>query len=106
MSYIVKGILDRQLPWALVLFGVPLDTAIAMTTVERGISYGFSTVLGGIVVFLFGGLFYLLITRVPPRPGADRLGRTRDDEMRAHHRPFREEQVEPAETGNGKGMIT
>ncbi len=25
------------------------------------------------IVFLFGGLFYLLITRVPPRPGAARL---------------------------------
>jgi len=34
------GAVEGALVATLVLFGVPLDTAIAMTTVERGISYG------------------------------------------------------------------
>jgi glycosyltransferase 2 family protein len=49
------GAIEGGLLGALALFGVPLDTAIAVTTVERAISYGLSTVVGGLSVMLLGG---------------------------------------------------
>jgi uncharacterized membrane protein YbhN (UPF0104 family) len=49
------GAVEGALAGLLVLFGLPIETAIAITTLERAISYGFSTVLGGIVVLAFGG---------------------------------------------------
>lgn len=49
------GAVEGGLMGGLALFGVPIETAIAITTVERLISYGFSTVTGGITVALLGG---------------------------------------------------
>ena len=49
------GAVEGGLMGGLALFGLPLDTALAITTVERAISYGFSTLVGGIVVTLLGG---------------------------------------------------
>jgi glycosyltransferase 2 family protein len=49
------GAIEGGLLGALALFGIPLDTAIAITTVERAISYGLSTVVGGLAVALLGG---------------------------------------------------
>jgi uncharacterized protein (TIRG00374 family) len=49
------GAVEGGLMGGLALFGVPIETAIAITTVERSISYGFSTVTGGIAVALLGG---------------------------------------------------
>jgi uncharacterized membrane protein YbhN (UPF0104 family) len=49
------GAVEGALVGVLVLFGVPLEKAIAVTAVERAISFGFSTVLGGLVVAMLGG---------------------------------------------------
>jgi undecaprenyl-diphosphatase len=49
------GAVEGGLIGGLVLFGVPLETAIAVTTVERLASYGFSTVTGGLTVAALGG---------------------------------------------------
>lgn len=49
------GAVEGALVGTLVLFGTPLETAIAITTLERVISFGFSTCLGGMVVALLGG---------------------------------------------------
>jgi uncharacterized membrane protein YbhN (UPF0104 family) len=49
------GAVEGALVGTLLLFDVPLETAIAITTLERAISYGFSTVVGGFVVLLLGG---------------------------------------------------
>jgi uncharacterized membrane protein YbhN (UPF0104 family) len=49
------GAVEGALVGTLLLFEVPLETAIAITTLERAISYGFSTGLGGLVVILSGG---------------------------------------------------
>jgi len=48
-------VVEGGLVATLVAFGVDLPTAMAATAVERAISWGFSTVAGGAVVFLMGG---------------------------------------------------
>lgn len=49
------GAVEGGLTAALCLFGVPLDKALAITALERGISYVLSTSVGGIVLMLVGG---------------------------------------------------
>jgi len=49
------GAVEGGLVGGLLLFGISLDTAIAITTVERVISYGFSTVTGGAILMSIGG---------------------------------------------------
>jgi uncharacterized membrane protein YbhN (UPF0104 family) len=49
------GAVEGGLVAGLALFGVPLETALAITAIERLISYAMSTVLGGITVFALGG---------------------------------------------------
>lgn len=56
------GAVEGGLVGLLLLFNVPLETAIAITSLERAISYGFSTGLGGLVVLLFGGRRLLMST--------------------------------------------
>jgi hypothetical protein len=67
------GAVEGGLMGGLALFGVPLETAIAITTVERLISYGFSTLTGGITVALLGGRRLLRTPsgqRAAPEPSA------------------------------------
>ena len=49
------GVVEGGLVAGLVMFGLPLDRALAVTALERAISYGFSTCAGGLVVLLLGG---------------------------------------------------
>jgi uncharacterized protein (TIRG00374 family) len=49
------GVVEGGLIAALIAFGVPSQTAMAMTAVERGISYGLSTVLGAGALAALGG---------------------------------------------------
>lgn len=49
------GAVEGGLTAALCLFGVSLDQALAITALERGISYVLSTSVGGIVLLLVGG---------------------------------------------------
>lgn len=49
------GAVEGGLTAALCLFGVELDKAIAITALERGISYVLATSVGGLVLLLIGG---------------------------------------------------
>jgi len=49
------GPVEGGLVAGLMAFGVDLPTAAAVTALERGISYGFSTAGGGVVIALLGG---------------------------------------------------
>ena len=49
------GPVEGGLVAGLMAFGVDLPTAAAVTALERGISYGFSTASGGVVIALLGG---------------------------------------------------
>ena len=60
------GVVEGGLVAGLVMFGLPLDRALAVTALERAISYGFSTYAGGLVVVLLGGRRLI-------RPGAGAL---------------------------------
>ena len=48
-------VVEGGLVAGLVAFGVDLPTAMAATAVERSISFGFSTVAGGLVIAVMGG---------------------------------------------------
>jgi hypothetical protein len=56
------GAVEGGLMGGLALFGVTIENAIAITTVERGISYGLSTVSGALIVSLLGGRSLLRAT--------------------------------------------
>jgi uncharacterized membrane protein YbhN (UPF0104 family) len=64
------GAVEGGLLGGLALFGVPWETAIAITTVERTISYGFSTVAGAAITTMMGGRS-LLRAVVSGRAAAD-----------------------------------
>ncbi|MGE3843606.1 MAG: YbhN family protein [Vicinamibacterales bacterium] len=49
------GAVEGALVGTLLLFGVTLETALAITALERSITFGFSTALGGGVAAWFGG---------------------------------------------------
>jgi uncharacterized membrane protein YbhN (UPF0104 family) len=49
------GAVEGALAGALVWLGAPTDTALAITLVERAISYGLSTAAGGLTLLLLGG---------------------------------------------------
>jgi uncharacterized membrane protein YbhN (UPF0104 family) len=49
------GAIEGGLVAGLVAFGIDVPTAAAITAVERGISYGFSTAAGALVITLVGG---------------------------------------------------
>ena len=48
-------VVEGGLVAGLLAFGVDLPTAVAATAVERSISFGFSTVAGGLVIAVMGG---------------------------------------------------
>lgn len=56
------GVVEGGLVAGLALFGVPLETALAITAIERLISYAMSTVLGGATVLAMGGTSLLKLS--------------------------------------------
>ena len=65
------GPVEGGLVDGLMAFGVDLPTAAAVTALERGISYGFSTAGGGIVIALLGGRSMWSRARAPQAPDSD-----------------------------------
>lgn len=67
------GAVEGGLTAALLLYGVSLDKALAITLLERGISYGVGTAGGGITLLFFGGREVFRAIREqsqPPAPAA------------------------------------
>jgi uncharacterized oligopeptide transporter (OPT) family protein len=57
MSYIIKGILDRQLPWSLVLFGVMIAVVLEMSGIPSlAFAVGVYLPLSSSAPLFFGGL--------------------------------------------------
>ncbi len=91
MSYIIKGILDRQLPWALVLIGVMITLMLEASGVP---SLAFAV-----------GVYLPLSTSTPIFiGGALRWGVDRWMRRRLSHRQLTEEQV-VAETDKSPGVL-
>ena len=64
MSYIIKGILDRQLPWALVLFGVMIAVVLEMSGIPSlAFAVGVYLPLSASTPILVGGLVRWLADR-------------------------------------------
>ena len=62
MSYIIKGILDRQLPWALVLFGVTIAVVLEMAGIPSlAFAVGVYLPLSSSSPILVGGLVRALV---------------------------------------------
>ena len=80
-------VVEGGLVAGLMAFGVDLPTAMAATAVERSISFGFSTVAGGLVVAVMGGRS-LWTLAVRGAPGAT----TPSYPDRHRHRPHDESQ--------------
>jgi uncharacterized oligopeptide transporter (OPT) family protein len=69
MSYIIKGILDRQLPWGLVLFGVAVALVLEMSGIPSlAFAVGVYLPLSSSTPILVGGLVRGLVDR-RRRPG-------------------------------------
>jgi putative OPT family oligopeptide transporter len=73
MSYIIKGILDRQLPWALVLFGVMLALVLELAGVPSlPFAVGVYLPISSSAPIFIGGLLRRLAERGPAQePGPD-----------------------------------
>jgi putative OPT family oligopeptide transporter len=64
MSYIIKGILDQQLPWTLVLFGVMIAVVLEMAGVQAlAFSVGVYLPLVSTLPIAIGGLLRWLVDR-------------------------------------------
>ena len=64
MSYIIKGILDRQLPWSLVLFGVMISLVLEMAGIASlAFSVGVYLPLSSTAPILVGGVIRWLADR-------------------------------------------
>ena len=64
MSYIIKGILDRQLPWALVLLGVAIAVVLQMSFVPAlAFAVGVYLPLSASSPIFVGGLIRWLVDR-------------------------------------------
>jgi uncharacterized oligopeptide transporter (OPT) family protein len=64
MSYIIKGILDRQLPWTLVLFGVMISVVLEMAGIQAlAFSVGVYLPLVSTLPIAIGGLVRWLVDR-------------------------------------------
>jgi putative OPT family oligopeptide transporter len=64
MSYIIKGILDRQLPWGLVLFGVMIAVVLELAGVPSlAFAVGVYLPLSSSTPILFGGMIRWLVDR-------------------------------------------
>ncbi len=75
MSYIIKGILDRQLPWALVLLGVVIAIVLEMSGIPSlAFAVGVYLPLSSSSPIFIGGLLRWLVDRSARRkPGAQLL---------------------------------
>jgi len=79
MSYIIKGILDRKLPWALVLLGVMIAVTLQLSFVPAlAFAVGVYLPLSSSSPILFGGLVRWLVDR-HMRDHADRAHLTVDE---------------------------
>jgi len=64
MSYIIKGILDRQLPWALVLFGVMIAIVLEMSAIPAlAFAVGVYLPLSTSAPIFVGGLVRFMVDR-------------------------------------------
>jgi uncharacterized oligopeptide transporter (OPT) family protein len=64
MSYIIKGILDQQLPWTLVLFGVMISVVLEMAGIQAlAFSVGVYLPLVSTLPIAIGGLVRWLVDR-------------------------------------------
>jgi putative OPT family oligopeptide transporter len=64
MSYIIKGILDRQLPWGLVLFGVMIALVLEMSGIgSLAFAVGVYLPISSTTPILVGGLVRFLVDR-------------------------------------------
>ena len=64
MSYIIKGILDRQLPWGLVLFGVMIAVVLELSGVPSlAFAVGVYLPISSSAPIFFGGLVRWLVDR-------------------------------------------
>jgi putative OPT family oligopeptide transporter len=64
MSYIIKGILDRQLPWGLVLFGVMISLVLELSGIPSlAFAVGVYLPLASSTPILVGGLVRWLVER-------------------------------------------
>jgi uncharacterized oligopeptide transporter (OPT) family protein len=64
MSYIIKGILDRRLPWSLVLFGVMIALVLELTGIPSlPFAVGVYLPLSSSTPILAGGLVRALVDR-------------------------------------------
>jgi putative OPT family oligopeptide transporter len=64
MSYIIKGILDRRLPWGLVLFGVMISVVLEMSTIPSlAFAVGVYLPISSSLPIFVGGLVRWLVDR-------------------------------------------
>ena len=64
MSYIIKGILDRKLPWALVLFGVMIAITLELSSIPSlAFAVGVYLPLSSSAPLFVGGLIRWLVDR-------------------------------------------
>ncbi len=66
------GPVEGGLLAGLMAFGIDLPTAVAVTTIERVISYGFSTAAGSLVIALMGGRSLWAVARGRQAPADPR----------------------------------
>ncbi len=91
MSYIIKGILDRQLPWGLVLFGVMIAVVLEMSGIPSlAFAVGVYLPISSSSPIFVGGLVRWLVDRKlsegprPPQPDRGAAGgRERQEPRRA-----------------------
>ena len=89
MSYIIKGILDRQLPWALVLLGVMIAVVLEMAGVPSlAFAVGVYLPLVSTAPILVGGVIRWLVDR-------------RNNKLRAQRRADDEEQQAAGDSSPG-----
>jgi uncharacterized oligopeptide transporter (OPT) family protein len=73
MSYIIKGILDRRLPWGLVLFGVMISIVLEMAGIPSlAFAVGVYLPISSSSPILFGGWVRWLVDRARRREIAHR----------------------------------
>ncbi|MDW8283181.1 MAG: lysylphosphatidylglycerol synthase transmembrane domain-containing protein [Myxococcales bacterium] len=65
------GVVEASLTATLCLYGVPVETALAIALLDRSISYVLATAASGLVVLALGGRRLWRAVRSPPRPAHD-----------------------------------
>jgi putative OPT family oligopeptide transporter len=84
MSYIIKGILDRQLPWALVLFGVMIALVLELAGVPSlAFAVGVYLPLSSSAPILFGGMIRWMVDRMSRRSLEERGVKLTEEQLAA-----------------------